>query len=64
MDLFVLLSLILDITLDDLLVGILTHGVHVETTRPEVSAPEHLFDLGVMFKDVFRGETFCNLNDF
>ena len=63
-DLSVLFSLVLDVSLDDLLVGILAYRVHIETTGPEVATPEKLLDCRVFVEDVFGGETFDDLNNF
>jgi len=45
MNLFVPLALIPDVALDDLLIGILSHGVHVEAACPEMSSPENFLDI-------------------
>ena len=62
-DLFVLHTLVLDIAFDDVFVGVLTDGVHVEAARPEVSSPEELFDCGMMRKDMLGCEAFYDLNN-
>ena len=64
MDLFVLHSLLLDIALDHFFIRILTHCVHVETTRPEVATPQNLLHFWVVLEDVLRSETFDNLDNF
>ena len=63
MDLFVLAALVLDVAFDDMLISILSHGVHVEATRPEVPAPEHLLHVGVMVEDVLGRKALDDLGD-
>ena len=62
-DSFVLLSLILNIALDDIFVGILPNRVHVETARPEVPSPQEFPDLGVFVEDVSCRESLHNLGN-
>jgi len=38
-------TLVLKVLLDDLLIGILSYGIHIITARPKLTAPEHPFDL-------------------
>ena len=63
MNLSVSPPLVLHVTFDDLFVGILPYGVHVEPARPEVPAPEEALDLGVMIEDMFGGETLDDLRN-
>ena len=64
MNLLVLLALILHVASHDFFVGVLAHRVHVETTRPEMPAPEDFFDLRMLLENVFGCETFGNLGNF
>ena len=62
MDLFVLTALIVDVPLDDFLVGVLPDRVHVKPTGPEVTAPENLLHLGMRIEDVLCREMFDGPN--
>lgn len=62
-DSFVLLSLILNIALDDIFVGILPNCVHVETARPEVSSPQKFSDFGVGMENMSCSEALHNLGN-
>ena len=53
----VLQALILNVPLDHFFVGVLSHCVHVEPTRPEMPAPENICDFWVEIEDIFCGET-------
>jgi hypothetical protein len=61
MNLAVGAPLLLDILFDDLFVPILTHGICVESACPELSAPEHLFDLRMGTENLFCGDTLDDL---
>ena len=63
MDLFVSPALVLDVAFDDILVCVLSHRVHVETARPEVTAPEDLLHCGMMIEDVLGCQTLDDLGD-
>lgn len=55
MQLFILCSaLVLEVLLDYLLIGVLPYGIHVVAARPELAAPEHLFDLRVQTENFSR----------
>ena len=55
MQLFIACSaLVLEVLLDDLFIGVLTYGIHVVAARPELAAPEHLFDLRVQTENLPR----------
>ena len=64
MDTLVRFALVLDVTLDDIFVGILSHGVHVVAARPEIASPEHLLNLRMGLEDMFGCEAFDDLGDF
>ena len=63
MDLLVPPSLILHIALDDVLVGVLANGVHVEATRPEMASPEKSLDCRMILENVFGCEALDGLRD-
>jgi hypothetical protein len=56
-------ALILNIALDDVLVGVLPDGVHVKTTRPEIASPQDFLDLGTGIEDMLARKAFDNLGD-
>ena len=63
MEKLILHPLVLDIALDDLFVGVLAYGVHVEATRPKGATPQKFFYFWMVVEDMFCRETFDDLDD-
>lgn len=61
MDLLISLSLILNVFPNLLLVAMQPHGVDVVPCRPELAAPEELFDFRMLQENLLGCDTFCDL---
>lgn len=61
MDRLIVETLIFDIIADHFFIAILTDGIDVVATRPELPAPQQPFDCGVTFENLLRCDTFRNL---
>lgn len=61
MNLLVPPALIVDVAFDDIFVGILPDGVHVETTGPKIPSPEKFLGLRIPIEDMLGREA---LDDF
>jgi len=56
-------TLVFDIVLNDLFVRILSHRVYIISLRPKLSAPQLLFDFGMLFEDALGRDAFDDLGD-
>ena len=56
--------LVLKVLLYDLLVGILSHGIHIVTARPELAAPQHLLDFGMETENFSGRDALHGSDDF
>ena len=63
MELVVCTALFMNILPDHFLVTVLTDGIGVIPTRPELSTPEHLLDFGVTAEDLPCSNALDGLND-
>lgn len=54
------LSLLPDIVANDFFIAIAAHRVDIVPVRPELAAPQHLFDLGCAAEDFSGRQTFDN----
>lgn len=59
----VLSTLISYIVCDDGLCRVLTDGVDIVSFRPELTTPQHPFDLWVVFEEFFNSDALDGLND-
>ena len=57
MKLVISLSLVLDVFPDDLLIGVLPHGVEIKSACPKVAAPEHFLDFRMFLEDFPGSDT-------
>lgn len=60
---FVLFSLILEIFPYHILVGVLSHRIHIVAARPEPPAPKLPFDLGVEPENFLRRDALQSVDD-
>jgi hypothetical protein len=58
-----ILALVFDIVLNCLFVAVLTYSTRIVTIRPELSAPQLLFNFRTGLEYLFSGNTFDGLND-
>ena len=63
MEWFVVFTLVLNIILDDLFIGILSDGVDVVTGGPEVCAPQYLFYFRVKGENLSGSDTLDDSDD-
>ena len=63
MNLFIRLSLVLDIGGDDGGVPELTHGIDIVPLGPELTTPELVFDFGMCREYHFRSDTLGDLGE-
>ena len=63
MDLPVRTALFMNVLSDHFLVTVLTHGIRVISTRPELATPEHLLDFGMTAEDLLCSNALDGLND-
>ena len=65
MQLFVLYyTLVLEVLLDGLFIGILPYGIHLITACPKLTAPEHLFHLWMKTENFPRRDTLYRPDHF
>ena len=60
---FVLSTLVLDVVFDRVGCCVLTDGVDVVTFRPELTSPQHPFDLRVLFEYLFCSDALERLDE-
>lgn len=57
-------ALVLNIVFDNRFVTILSHGIDVIPTGPQIPSPQHFFDFRVMAEEFFGCQAFDNLYHF
>lgn len=63
MNLFVIFALSFDVLSDCFFIPMSSHGIHVVTACPDMSTPEHLFDLWMQPEQMLGGDAFCRFDD-